>query len=106
MTSTRLCAFADLVDGAAQRFDVDGVAVCVVRLGDDVYAIGDTCSHAEVSLSEGEVYVDEREVECPKHGSTFSLETGEPMSLPAVRPVPVFVARRDGDDVVVEVTAS
>jgi 3-phenylpropionate/trans-cinnamate dioxygenase ferredoxin subunit len=103
VSATRVCAFDDLEDGAAARVDVEGHAVCLVRIGDDVYAIGDTCSHAEVSLSEGEVYADEREVECPKHGSTFSLETGEPLSLPAVRPVPVYVARREGDDVVVEV---
>ena len=57
-----------------------------------VYAIGDVCSHANVSLSEGEVWCDERELECPKHGSTFSLDTGEPVTLPATQPVPVFTA--------------
>ena len=45
-----------------------------MRIDDDVYAIGDMCSHANVSLSEGEVWCDEREIECPKHGSTFSLD--------------------------------
>jgi 3-phenylpropionate/trans-cinnamate dioxygenase ferredoxin subunit len=67
--------------------------VAVVRIGDDVYAIGDTCSHADVSLSEGEVWCDEKELECWKHGSTFSLVTGEPSTLPATQPVPVYVAR-------------
>ena len=57
----------------ARRSRVDGVAVAVVRIDDDVYAIGDVCSHANVSLSEGEVWCDEREIECPKHGSTFDL---------------------------------
>ena len=72
--------------------------VAVVRIGDDVYAIGDICSHANVSLSEGEVWCDEREIECPKHGSTFSLATGEPETLPATQPVPVFdVDVVDGD---------
>ena len=92
MTHT-ICALSDLAPNSAARFDVDGVAVAVVRLGDDVYAIGDTCSHADVSLSEGEVWCDTKELECWKHGSTFSLETGEPSTLPATRPVPVFVAR-------------
>ena len=50
-----------------------GTASRVVRIGDDFYAIGDTCSHADYSLSEGDVWEDEREIECPKHGSTFSL---------------------------------
>ena len=77
---------------------VDGVAVAVVRIDDDVYAIGDVCSHANVSLSDGEVWCDERELECPKHGSTFSLTTGEPQTLPATQPVPVFRTVVDGAD--------
>ena len=91
--SVAVCALADLAPGTARRFDVAGRSVAVVRIGDDVYAIGDTCSHAEVSLSEGEVWCDSKEIECWKHGSLFSLETGEPSTLPATQPVPVFVAR-------------
>jgi 3-phenylpropionate/trans-cinnamate dioxygenase ferredoxin subunit len=91
--STVVCALADLAPNSAARFDVDGRAIAVVRCGDDVYAIGDTCSHADVSLSEGEVFCDTKELECWKHGSTFSLETGEPQTLPATQPVPVYVAR-------------
>ena len=72
-----------------ERVDVDGHRLCVVRIGDDWYVINDECSHADYSLSEGDVWEDEREIECPKHGSTFSLETGEPQTLPATQPVPV-----------------
>lgn len=90
--SVQVCALADLAPGSATRFDVAGRAVAVVRIGDDVYAIGDTCSHADVSLSEGEVWCDEKELECWKHGSAFSLVTGEPSTLPATQPVPVYVA--------------
>ncbi len=88
-----VCPLSDLPPNSARRFEVDGRPVAVVRCGDDVYAIGDTCSHADVSLSEGEVFCDTKEVECWKHGSTFSLETGEPQTLPATQPVPVYVAR-------------
>jgi 3-phenylpropionate/trans-cinnamate dioxygenase ferredoxin component len=91
--STAVCALADLAPNSATRFEVDGRPVAVVRIGDDVYAIGDTCSHAEVSLSEGEVWCDTKELECWKHGSTFSLRTGEPTTLPATQPVPVYIAR-------------
>ena len=64
--------------GSARRFDVDGHRLCVVRLADGRawYAIGDECSHADFSLAEGDVWADECEIECPKHGSTFSLTTG------------------------------
>jgi len=97
MASTDL-PLAELVDGAAARIELDGVGVCVVRLGDDVYAIGDVCSHAHVSLSDGEVWSDEREIECPQHSSTFELATGRPTCLPATQPVAVYdVAVLDGN---------
>jgi 3-phenylpropionate/trans-cinnamate dioxygenase ferredoxin subunit len=82
----------ELAPGTARRIEVAGVAVAVVRVGDDVYAIGDVCSHADVSLSTGDVWCDELEIECPKHGSAFSLVSGEPSTLPATQPVPVFDA--------------
>jgi 3-phenylpropionate/trans-cinnamate dioxygenase ferredoxin subunit len=95
--------FDEIESGTARRVDIDGHAVAVVRIDDDVYAIGDVCSHAEVSLSEGEVWCDEREIECPKHGSTFDLTTGEPVTLPATQPVPVYTAEVVDGQVVVSV---
>ena len=95
----KLCRVDDLEPGTARRVDVDGLRIAVVRIGDDWYAIADTCSHADESLSEGDVWTDEREIECPKHGSTFSLLTGEPQTLPATRSVPVYEVRVEGDDV-------
>lgn len=83
----------ELAPGTAKKVEADGYSIAVVRIGDDVYAIGDTCSHAEISLSEGEVICETREIECWKHGSAFSLTTGEPMTLPATKPVPVYDAR-------------
>ena len=97
----RVCRRDELEPGAARRFDIGPHRVCVVRIGDDFYAIGDRCSHADFSLSEGEVYPEEREIECWKHGSTFSLVTGEPQSLPATRAVPVYKVEVEGDDIVV-----
>ena len=103
MPDVRVCSVNDVKSGSHERFDVDGVRVCVVRIEDDWYAINDVCSHADYSLCEGDIWEEEREIECPKHGSTFSLLTGEPQSLPATRPVPVYNVRVDGDDVIVSV---
>lgn len=104
--SFRVCARDDVPAGEARRFDVDGVPVAVIRIGDDFYAIGDTCSHEDYSLSEGEVFADEKEIECWKHGSTFSLVTGEPQTLPATQPVPVYEVRVDGDDLLVSLVGA
>lgn len=103
MSAVRVCALADLAPGTAIRFDVGARAVAVIRIGDDVYAIGDTCSHADVSLSEGEVWADDCAIECWKHGSRFDLRTGHPDTLPATQPVPVFVARVENGDVMIDV---
>ncbi|HLG93068.1 MAG TPA: non-heme iron oxygenase ferredoxin subunit [Acidimicrobiales bacterium] len=97
----RLCSTKELEPGSARRFDVGPHRIALVRVGDDFYAIGDRCSHEDYSLSEGEVYPEDKEIECWKHGSTFSLETGEPVCLPATKPVPVYEVSVEGDDVVV-----
>jgi 3-phenylpropionate/trans-cinnamate dioxygenase ferredoxin subunit len=69
--------------------------IAMFRIENDVYAIGDRCSHAEASLAEGEVW--DTSVECPRHGSEFDLRTGEPGALPATTPVPVYqVSVEDG----------
>ena len=103
MSELRVCGVDDVESGSARRVDVDGYRLCVVRIGDDLYVINDECSHADYSLSEGEVWEDEREIECPKHGSTFALDTGEPQTLPATQPVPVYKVRVDGNDVLVAI---
>jgi 3-phenylpropionate/trans-cinnamate dioxygenase ferredoxin subunit len=97
----------DLEPGEAMRLELDGpdgslVEVALVRAENgEYYAISDICSHGQVSLSEGEV--DGTSIECWLHGSTFSLLTGEPESLPAVRPVPTYPVTYDGDQVLIDI---
>ena len=102
MPEHKVCPLDELTPDAVRRYDVGGHKLAVVRCGDDLYVVGDTCSHAEVSLSEGDVLCDDLEIECWKHGSTFSLVTGEPLSLPATQPIPVYPVRLEGHDVIVE----
>jgi 3-phenylpropionate/trans-cinnamate dioxygenase ferredoxin subunit len=91
----------ELPEAAPVTFEVEGVPIAVVRIGPSVYAVQDRCSHQDVPLSEGSVDVYDCSIECVKHGSTFDLRTGEPLCLPATRPVPVYkVDVRDGDVVV------
>jgi 3-phenylpropionate/trans-cinnamate dioxygenase ferredoxin subunit len=85
-----LCQVDDLESGQARRFDVAGHRIALVRTEDEFHAIADRCSHEDYSLAEGEVWVDEREIECPRHGSTFDLNTGSPCSLPATHAVAVY----------------
>ena len=80
----------DLPDGRGVLVEVGGERIALFRTGGAVHAIGDRCSHAEASLSEGDLF--DGEVECPRHGSPFDLETGNPRTLPATAPVPVYPA--------------
>ncbi len=94
----------DIPEGEARRFQVDGQEIAVVNMGEGRFrAIGDVCSHAHAYLHEGEVDVEFEEIECPRHGSTFELETGRPTSLPATTPVPVYQVKIEGDEVKVEI---
>jgi 3-phenylpropionate/trans-cinnamate dioxygenase ferredoxin subunit len=96
MDRIRIAALSDLPEDRGVRVEIGEHRIAVFRLGDDVYAVGDRCSHAEASLAEGEVFG--TEVECPRHGSAFDLRTGKPGALPATRPVPVYpVEVVDGD---------
>ena len=96
--TTRICALDDVEPDSAIRIDIDGHRLAVVRCGDDVYVIGDRCTHADISLAEGEVDCDTRTIECWKHGSAFGLVDGEPETLPATKPTPTYaVTVTDGD---------
>jgi 3-phenylpropionate/trans-cinnamate dioxygenase ferredoxin component len=96
-----LCKVGDLEPNTARRFDIGRLRIALVRCDDDFYAIGDRCTHADISLSEGEVDCEKREIECWKHGSTFSLLDGKAQSLPATKAEPVYDVMVKGDDVVV-----
>lgn len=93
-----LCRLAELTDAKPHVFDVDGEDILVVRLGGEVYAVSDRCSHAEVPLSQGEVV--ERSIECWLHGSRFDLATGEPSGPPACEPIPTYATTIDPDGTV------
>lgn len=102
MSYRSACPLAELREGGTHRVVLDGVPVCLVRTDGEVYAINDTCSHADVSLSEGEV--EGLTIECWLHGSRFDLRTGEPSGPPATVPIAVHTVKIEGDEVFVALT--
>lgn len=92
----KITSTAALPEGRGIRIEVGPQRIALFRIGDEVHAIGDLCSHAEASLSEGDVF--DNEIECPRHGATFDLRTGNPLSLPATKPVPVYETKTEGGD--------
>ena len=99
----RVCAVDDLPAVGAVQAQIEGKLVAIVRdSAGDIHAIDDTCSHANVSLSEGDV--EETAIECWLHGSRFDLRSGKPIGLPATIPIAVYPVKIDGGDVFVSVT--
>ena len=77
----------DIPPGHAARIEIDETPIAVFNVDGTFYCLDDTCSHAEASLSEGDLDVSRCVIECPLHGSAFDLRTGDALSLPAVEPV-------------------
>lgn len=103
MTFVEVIPLAEVPEGAAVAVEIGELDLALVRDGEDVYAISDWCSHAEIPLSDGDV--EGCEIECFLHGSRFDLRTGEPLGLPATEPVPVYRTKIEGDTVLVDVSA-
>jgi len=104
MTLVKVCAATDVPEGEARRFQVGRRIVAVANLGSAGFrAVNAICSHAHYFLDEGEVDADDETIECPKHGSTFDLNTGRPTTLPATLPVEAYPVKTDGDDIWIEV---
>ena len=109
MSAQLACFDEDVPVEGTFRVELEGengpVEVAMVRdSAGELHAISDICSHGAVSLSDGEV--EDCTIECWLHGSQFDLRTGEPLALPAIRPVPVYPVTIDGDDVLVDVELS
>ena len=87
-----VAATADLVSGKPARATVEGDVVLLLRSEDQVFAIGNQCTHQGAGLDRGVVKIagSVRTVTCPAHGSVFNLETGKAMRPPATKPVPVY----------------
>ncbi len=83
------------------RIEKDGKSICVAKIGDEVFAIDDTCTHSDASLSEGDIT--DFKIECWLHGAEFDLRTGQALTLPAVKSLETYAVKIDGNSVTVEI---
>lgn len=90
-----------IVEGKPVKLNKQGKDICVARVGNEVFAIEDNCSHQDAALSEGEQ--NGYKIECWLHSAEFDLRTGDALTPPAVQPVKTFPVSIDGNNVVVEI---
>jgi 3-phenylpropionate/trans-cinnamate dioxygenase ferredoxin subunit len=93
-------ALSSLQAGKPVRIEKNGESICVARVGDQVFAVNDVCSHSDASLSEGDIT--DFKIECWLHGAEFDLRTGEALTPPAVASIKTYSVTVDGDSVTVE----
>lgn len=96
--STRI-KFSELTNRKPVKVSLGESEVCVVRIEEDVFAVADTCSHSDASLSEGDVT--EYKIECWLHGAEFDLRSGEVVTPPATQPLKKYQVLRDGDTITI-----
>lgn len=92
----------DIPDGGMVQVNVRGELIGLYRVGTDVYALGDVCTHEEAYLTDGDFDPDEMEVECPLHGSKFNVIDGSVRILPATKPETTYPVKIENDVVYVE----
>ena len=90
-----------LAQGKPMRIEKDGKSICVAKIGDEVFAIDDTCTHSDASLSEGDI--SDFKIECWLHGAEFDLRTGQALTLPATQALETYAVKIDGNSVTVEI---
>lgn len=96
----KVARLTELVPGSCHKVTVEGLRIALFNVGGAVYATDDTCTHAEASLTEGEL--DGHEVICPRHGARFDVRTGRALTLPAVVPLEAYPVKMEGQDILVD----
>lgn len=99
MTFVKVARVGEIAPGTVKRVELGDEPVAIFNLDGEFYAIGDTCTHEEASLADGDIFGDV--VECPLHGAEFDIKSGRARTLPAVLPVPTYEVRVEGDDVLI-----
>jgi 3-phenylpropionate/trans-cinnamate dioxygenase ferredoxin component len=98
-----ICPLSELPPGASRIVEWEDLEIGLFNCKGQILAIEDRCSHDNGPLAEGEFDEDNCTVECPRHGSLFDLQTGNPKTLPAYQPVETFAVRIEDDIIKLEV---
>ncbi len=93
----RVASVSDVKPGQVIQVEVGQELVALANVDGEMLAVSDVCSHEYVLLHDG--WVEGEEIECPQHGSMFSLRTGAVKNLPATQPIPTFRVKVEGEDV-------
>jgi len=91
---------SNLTEGKLVSVKKNGKAICVARVGNEVFAIEDNCSHQDAALSEGSQ--DGYKIECWLHSAEFDIRSGEALTPPAVSPIKTFAVKINNNEIEIE----
>lgn len=94
--------FSALDDPGRELIEIDERIIVLFRVGQDVFALDDVCTHDGGPLGDGKL--EGYAIICPRHGARFDIRTGAVLALPATRPTVSHAVKRVGDDIFVRVT--
>ena len=98
----KVATLSELKEGEVLGVEVGGERIALYKLGEELFATTDICTHDECHLSEN-FSVESEEVECTCHGSKFDIKSGEVVQPPAFEPLQTFSVKVEGEDVLVEI---
>ncbi|MEX2629569.1 MAG: non-heme iron oxygenase ferredoxin subunit [Tistlia sp.] len=101
MAWQKVATQGDVGDGAVIQVTVGGRQIALYRVGGEIFATDNICTHAFACLHEG--YLDGHTIECPLHQGVFDIRTGEPLEGPVDEPLPIFPVRTEGDDILIDI---
>ena len=91
-----LLPLSELPLGTKNRVVVGGTEICLYHLSDGIFATQNVCLHKQASLADGEI-LEDRIIECPRHGARFDIRSGEVKSLPAILPIKKYTVKVEDD---------
>ena len=91
---------AEVSEAAPLSVELDGVALVVVRCGNELFAVEDRCTHDGEPLEGAEV--ESCQIICPRHGARFCLRTGGALTPPAYEPLRTYSAREENGRLLLE----
>ncbi len=101
MTRQKIGTKKDFETVRMKGVEAGGKEILVVRTGENFTAIGNRCTHMGCRLISGTL--DGEVVQCPCHGSRFSVLTGEVVRGPARQPEAVYPVTVENEDLFVDI---
>jgi 3-phenylpropionate/trans-cinnamate dioxygenase ferredoxin component len=96
----RVASLSEIPDPGRQVVELDERLIVLFKVGGELFALDDVCTHDDGPLGEGELV--DHTIACPRHGAKFDIRDGRALTMPATRPTVAHQVKIEGDDIFVK----